>query len=118
MIMLGKYENGFTMIKQSLKFQNTISACAKLGFTLYYYKNKNYQQSIKWLNLLPPFEIPFSNLLKIAIEGKLNGKVVSMDCKTVNGHEKNIVDRIVLDPRLRNQITDGWKLAGLLPVAS
>jgi TolB-like protein len=118
MIMLGEYENGYSMLKQALRFQQNPMACAKLGFTLYYYYNKNYSESKKWLTLLPPFEIPFSGLMNIALKGNLNGKVVTPDdtVARIHGHENDILSRIVLDPKLQDGIMEGWKLAGFSPV--
>ena len=116
LIMIGEYESGYAMLKQSLKLQQNASACAKLGFSLYYYQNKNYDESSRWLKLLPPFEIPFSGLLNIALNGKLTGKVEQPDESVlkIKGHARDIVDRIVLDPKLRSGIFEGWKLAGLV----
>jgi TolB-like protein len=119
LIMLGEYENGYSMIRQSLKLKQNqnASACAKLGFSLYYFQNKNYDECSRWLKLLPPFDTPFANLLNIAVDGNLNGKtdqtVNSM--QDIKGHETNIVGRIVQDPKLRTNIMKGWKLAGYSP---
>ncbi|MFL5811685.1 MAG: tetratricopeptide repeat protein [Flavisolibacter sp.] len=116
LIMMGEYENGYTMLQQALKLQQHASACAKLGFSLYYYQTKNYNESSRWLKRLPPFDTPFSSLLSLALDGNLTGKVVQPDelVLQIKGHEKDIVDRIVLDPKLRGGIIDGWKLAGLV----
>ncbi len=116
LIMLGDYEKGCSMLHRSLKFQQTPSACAKLGFSLYYYQNKNYQESSKWLTLLSPFDVPFSRLLHIAVAGHLCGELETAESlvPTVKGFEIDIVDRIALTPALRTNIIDGWKLAGFM----
>ena len=117
LIMLGEYEKGYSMLTSSLRFSYNAPACTRLGFSLYYYHDKNYPESGRWLNLLPPFDIPFSGLLDMAVSGKINGKIIQPgdDVLNIKGHENNIVDRIVLDPKLKREIVDGWKLAGFLP---
>ena len=102
--------------KKSMKLYHSPYASAKLGFSLYYYQNENYQESSKWLHLLPPFDIPFSRLLKIAVNGNLNAKDVKADesVSEMKGQEKDIVDRIVQDPKLRTGIFHGWKRAGFV----
>ena len=72
--MMGEYENGYAMLMQSAGLGQNPAACAKLGFTLYYYQTKNYEESSKWLDRLAPFDIPFTNLLRLAIQGKMDGK--------------------------------------------
>ena len=65
---------------------------------------------------MPPFDVPFSRLLKIAVDGNLKGKAVdaSKSVSEIQGQEQDIVGRIVLDPKLRAEIFDGWKRAGFV----
>ena len=116
LIMMGDFEKGYAMLKRSIKLHHSPYACAKLGFSLYYYQNKNFIESSKWLDFLPPFDVPFSRLLKIAVDGNLKGKAVdaSKSVSEIQGQEQDIVDRIVLDPKLRTGIFDGWKRAGFV----
>jgi adenylate cyclase len=116
LIMMGEFEKGYTMLTRSLKLHQNPYACTKLGFSLYYYQNKNYTESSKWLQLLPPFDIPFCRLLNIAVDGNLKGKAVQVHdvVSEMRGCEKDIVDRIVLDPKLRTGIVDGWQWAGFM----
>jgi TolB-like protein len=116
LIMMGDFEKGHTMLKRSVKLHHNPYTCAKLGFSLYYYQNKNFTESSRWLNLLPPFDVPFSRLLKIAVDGNLKGKAVdaSKSVSEIQGQEQDIVGRIVLDPKLRAEIFDGWKRAGFV----
>jgi len=116
LIMLGQSENGYSMLKRSLRLHQNSSACAKLGFSLYYYHNKDYHKCSQWLSVLSPFDIPFSSLLGVAVNGKLKGKIVRMDESVlrVKGHEKDIVSRIAINPILRSEIKDGWKQAGFV----
>jgi TolB-like protein len=119
LIMMGEYENGYAMLMQSTGLGQTPAACAKLGFTLYYYQNKNYEESFKWLERLPPFDIPFTSLFRVALQGKLQVTPENSDqaLSGLNGHEQNIIGRIVLDPKLRKEIVKGWELAGLKSTA-
>ena len=116
LIMMGDLEKGYAMLKRVVKLNHSPYACAKLGFSLYHYQNKNYKESSKWLELLPPFDVPFSRLLKIALDGNLMGKTVqaAKPVAEMRGQEKDIVERIVLDPKLRTGIFDGWKRAGFV----
>jgi tetratricopeptide (TPR) repeat protein len=116
LIMMSEYERGYELLKRSLKLQQNPAACAKLGLSLYHYHKKNYKESSKWLDLLPPFDIPFCRLLNIALDGHLNGKTVHTDASfpEIIGQEIDIVGRIVHDPKLRTGIVDGWKRAGFV----
>ena len=115
LIMMGEYENGYAMLTQSAGLGQNPAACAKLGFALYYYQTKNYEESGKWVERLAPFDIPFTNLLRLSIQGKMDGKTDHTDqtLSSLKGREQNIVERIVLDPKLRMEIVKGWELAGL-----
>lgn len=120
LVMLGEYENGYAMLTQAVQLNQNPSACAKLGFALYFFQSKNYQESSRWLERLPPFDIPLSGLLRLALYGNINGKLAQPDETAVNlkGHEQNIIERIVLDPKLRKEIINGWKMAGFKPTLS
>jgi TolB-like protein len=114
LIMMGEYENGYAMLMQSTGLTQNPAACAKLGFALYYYQNRNYEESNRWLERLSPFDIPFTSLMRLALYGKLNGKATQEEMPgNLKGGEQDIISRIVLDPKLRNEIVEGWELAGL-----
>ena len=114
LVMQGEYKNGFLMLTQALHLTQNPSACVKLGLALYYYEEKNYEESKRWHDRLPPFEFPFSTIFGIAIKGRINGKYLQMGefTKGWNGHEKDILERIVFDQELRNEIIAGWEEAG------
>ena len=115
LMMMGEYENGYAMLVQSAGLAQNPAACAKLGFAIYFYQNKNYEESSKWLERLPPFDIPFTSLFRLSLQGKLNSKVTEVDetLDSLKGREQDIIERIVLDPKLRKEIVKGWELAGL-----
>jgi len=115
LIMMGEYEDGYTMLMQAVSLTQNPAACAKLGFTLYYYQNKNYEESYKWLEQLPPFDIPFTSLLRLALEGKINAMPVRKDeiPATLRAHELNIIERIVQDPKFRIEIMKSLDLTGV-----
>ncbi|MGZ3845031.1 MAG: tetratricopeptide repeat protein, partial [Flavisolibacter sp.] len=73
LIMQGEYESGFLMLTQALQFTQDPSTCVKLGLALFYYHAGSYEESKKWLDRLPPFELPFTTLLGIAIQGNITG---------------------------------------------
>jgi TolB-like protein len=115
LIMRGEYKNGYSMLLQALKFQHNVSACAKLGFCLYYYHEKNFSECKKWVSVLSPFDIPFSRLLDIALEGNVKeGSILRNDVlPNIKENRQDIIQRIVHDPKLRDEIAEGWQLAGL-----
>jgi TolB-like protein len=118
LIMQGEYANGFSMLTQALHLTQNPSACVKLGLAIYYYQSKKYEESKKWLDRLSPFEFPFASLLNVAIEGNLNAKVVSQPQQSMsklNPQEKDILERIVLDPLLRADIAEALNHVGLPP---
>ena len=115
LIMMGEYENGYAMLMQSVRFTENPATCAKLGYCLYYFHNKNYEESSKWLERLPPFDIPLMSLLRLALRGKSNEKPLQTNetLTHLKGHEQNIIERIVLDAKLRKEIVKGLELAGV-----
>jgi hypothetical protein len=115
--MTGEYERGYAMLMDSLRLNENPYACAKLGFSLYYYQNKNYQESSRWLQLLPPFDLPFASILAEALKGNMIGEVmVNYQSHTdLKGHEFDIVNRIVQDHKLRNDIISRLQLSGFGP---
>jgi hypothetical protein len=115
LIMRGEYKNGYSMLLQALKFQHNVSACAKLGLSLYYYHEKNFSECKKWVNVLSPFDVPFSRLLATALEGNMKEESIQKNevLSSIKEHRQDILERIVRDPKLRDEIEAGWKLAGL-----
>jgi TolB-like protein len=115
LIMRGQYKNGYSMLLQALKFQQNVSACAKLGFSLYYYHERNFSECKKWVSVLAPFDVPFSRLLATALDGNLNEGSIQKNEVTpsIKENSQDILERIVQDPKLRDEIAEGWKLAGL-----
>ena len=103
------------MLLQALKFQQNVSACAKLGFSLYYYHERNFSECKKWVSVLAPFDVPFSRLLATALDGNLKEGSIQKNAVTpsIKENSQDILERIVQDPKLRDEIAEGWKLAGL-----
>ena len=62
-------------------------------------------------------ELPFGTLLGIALWGKLTGKFFreGESVLSLNGHETEIIERIILDKELRDEITASWERAGYTP---
>ncbi|HEY6954709.1 MAG TPA: hypothetical protein VI385_05660, partial [Flavisolibacter sp.] len=119
LVMLGEYENGFSLLTQALHLTQDPSACMKLGFALYYYQVKDYEESKRWLERLSPSEFPFVNVLGTAIQGKMHGRYLPKAefATSLNEHQKNIIERIVFDPELRSEIAAGFYRAVFTPGA-
>ncbi|MGZ3882541.1 MAG: tetratricopeptide repeat protein, partial [Flavisolibacter sp.] len=117
LIMQGEYESGFLMLTKAIQLTQDPSACVKLGLALLYYHAGNYEESKKWLDRLPPFELPFATLLSIAIQGRITGKSIGTGelASNLNGQEKDIIERMVLSNELRSDIATGLERAGYTP---
>jgi TolB-like protein len=114
MILLGDYETGFSMLKRCLAFHQLPPVYAKFGLALYHYQANNFEESSRWLARMIPFDVPFSRLLKLAIDGYRNFPVSPGEQLPGNLKEEalSIVHRIIFDPQLVNKIVNGWKMAG------
>jgi hypothetical protein len=117
LILLGDYETGHSMLTRCLLLVQRPPVYAKFGFALYHYQNNNFEESNRWLERMTPFDIPFSKLLKLAINGSLNNQIPSEEelADDLKQEALNIVHRIIFDPELVNKIVDGWKVAGFEP---
>ena len=117
MILLGDYETGYSMLTSCLQLHQRPPVYAKFGFALYHYQNNNFEESGRWLERMTPFDIPFSKLLKLAINGNLNSQVSPQEEWPENLKEEalSIVHRIIFDPELVKKIINGWSMAGFEP---
>jgi hypothetical protein len=89
----------------------------KLGFALFYYQVKNYEESKRWLERLSPFEFPFATVLATAIQGKMNGRDLPQGepATSLNEEQKDIIERLVFNPELRSEIAAGFYQAVYTP---
>jgi tetratricopeptide (TPR) repeat protein len=114
MILLGYYETGYSMLTRSQAMHQRPSVYAKFGLALYHYHDNNFEESRKWLARMTPFDIPFSCLLKLSINGYLNCPFDG-DEQVAGGLTEEALSticRIIFDPQFVNKIQNGCKLAG------
>jgi TolB-like protein len=115
-ICIGEYEKGFNCLNQSLQLNNNAPTTSKLGFALYYFHQRNYSESLKWLERAALIEFPFISLLNLAIIGKINKDKNSEMRKNVLSFKENamsLVSRFIFDIKLKTEIFHGMKLAGV-----
>lgn len=117
MMLLGDYEEGHSMLTRCLLLHQRPPVYAKFGFALYHYQNNNFEESGRWLRKMMPFDIPFSKLLKLAINGNMQSPVLQQEELPENLKEEalSIVHRIIFDQELVKKIVNGWKMAGFEP---
>ena len=117
MILLGDYDKGYSMLTRSLLFNQRPPVKAKFGFAIYHYQKNNFEESSRWLGRMMPFDIPFSQLLKLAIDGNLGSKVSPREVLPASSIDAalSIVDRIIFDQELAEKIVNGWKMVGFEP---
>jgi TolB-like protein len=115
MILLGDYEAGYSMISRCQTLHERPPVYAKFGLALYHYQNNDFEESIKWLARMNPFNCPFSCLLKLSIDGYMNCPLAADERLPGNLPEEALgtIRRIVFDPQLVNKIVNGCKMAGL-----
>ena len=113
---LGEYEKGFNCLNQSAHLNSNTSINLKLGYALYYFHQKNYNESLKWLERTGLTEYPFISLLHLAILGKINkGEDIEIR-KNVLAFKENalsLVSRFIFDSNLQTEIFHGMQLAGV-----
>jgi adenylate cyclase len=115
MILLGDYEQGYSMLTRSLSLHQLPPVYTKFGLALYYYHENDFEESSRWLARMIPFDNPFSRLLKLSINGYMNWPVAADERLPGNLNEEasSIVRRIIFDPQLVNKIENGWKMAAV-----
>jgi len=115
-ICLGCYAKGLSCLLDATHLNPTVPVFCKVGYALYYFHHKNFEDSLKWLQRLHPLEYPFFRLLRQAIYGKMhNGKNKKVDEDVLNlkDHALNMISRLVCDLKLRTEIGQGLQLSGL-----
>jgi TolB-like protein/Tfp pilus assembly protein PilF len=115
MILLGDYQTGYSMLRRSQALHQRPSVYAKFGLALYHYQDNNFEESSKWLARMIPFDIPFSCLLKLSINGYMNYPFAADEQLPGNLTEEALstIGRIIFDRQLVNKIVNGCKMAGL-----
>jgi len=115
-ICQGDYDRGFKWLLESINLNPITPPSSKFCFTIFYYHNRNYTESVKWLERISPLETPFVKLLHLALHGKINKKKrkdIDKNIFALKDHANNIIDRMVFDRSLKTEIVDGLELAGL-----
>jgi TolB-like protein len=115
LICLGELNRGFNLLTRSSQLQSTLTLISKLGFTLYYYHQKKYDDSLIWATRLGGEEMPIIALLNKAILGKMYGSKnhdFKVDPKVVK-YANPLISRLILDNDMKNELIDGLRLSGL-----
>jgi adenylate cyclase len=114
-ISLGEYALGFKWLLQTVVLNPVPHASAKFAFCLYYFHTGDYEESLKWIEKINAIETPLFRLIRISLQGKLSKKKPeTIHISTDHPDDAvNIINRMIMDPSLRSDIVDGWRLAGL-----
>ena len=115
-ICQGDYIRGFKWLLESMHLNPTPPGNAKFSFGLFYYHNKEYNESVKWIERMSHLDTPFLKLMHLSLYGKMNNtkkKDIDKSVLSLKGKALNIIDRIVFDDELKMEIVDGLQVAGL-----
>ena len=115
-ICQGDYIRGFKWLLESIHLNPVPPASTKICFTLFYYHNKEYLESLRWLERMTPLETPFLKLLVLSLYGQIYKKKndgIDATLLTLKDNARNIIDRLVFDENLKKEIITGLQLAGL-----
>jgi len=111
----GEYTQAFKWLLETIHLSPIVPGSAKLSFAIYYFYTEDYSESLKWLERLAPLETPFITLFRLSLFGKMNGlknSSISKEILELKPKAVNIIDRFIMDQQLKDEIIDGWKLAG------
>ena len=115
LVCAGEYSKGFSYLNKAKQLNPSIHYTCKLGLALFYFYSNKLVKSLRWLMQMQPLELPFFKLLHIAIQGKINRKVANLDESILKFKDNvhNIISRLLMDNKLKKEITRGLNLAGL-----
>jgi TolB-like protein/Tfp pilus assembly protein PilF len=116
-ICQGDYIRGFKWLLETIHLNPAIVPSAKLCYSLFYYHNKDYVESLRWLErmMIPP-DVPFLNLLLLSLWGKIHNKTkdaIDTNILALKENAHHIIGRMIFDEELKYDIIDGLQLAGL-----
>jgi TolB-like protein len=116
-ICQGEYTEGYKWLLETTHLTPVMHAGAKFGYCLYYFHMGDYEESLRWLDRLSHVQTPLFLLIHVALEGKIYKKRVLLDANQIdytdNDNITSLVNRMIFDPALRREITDGLQLGGL-----
>src|SRR5688572_28158455 len=107
-ICLGEYETGFKYLNQGIQLNSNIPITSKLGFSLYFFHQKKYDESLRWLQRTGLIEYPFVSLLNLAILAKINkdedGAQIRINVLSFKENALSLVSRFIFDSNLKSEI--------------
>jgi TolB-like protein len=114
MILLGYYETGYSMLTRCQAMHQRPSIYSKFGLALYHFQDNNFEESSKWLARMIPFDVQFSSLLKLSINGYLNCPFAADEqvAGELTEEALSTIRRIIFDQQLVDKIVNGCKMAG------
>jgi TolB-like protein len=114
LVCAGEYAKGLKYLLKAKQLNPSIHHTCKLGLALFYYYSNKLTESLHWLMQMQPLEFPFIKLLHTAIHGKINGKVANLDQSILKLKDNvhNIISRLLMDNKIKKEITRGLNLAG------
>jgi len=114
-VCLGEYIKGFKWLLESNHLNPVTPPSAKFGYSLLYFHNKDYAESLRFVEQLA-LELPFPNLLSLSLWGKIHKKkkdAINDTILALGENARNIIGRVVFDEKLSAEIIDGLQVAGL-----
>jgi TolB-like protein len=115
LVCCGEYTQGYNYLVKAKELNPNIYHTCKLGLSIFYFYEDKHTESLHWLMQMQPLELPFFKLLHTAIIGKMNGKLANLDesILTLKDNSDNIISRLLMDNKIKKEISHGLRLAGL-----
>ena len=122
LICAGKYNSGFSLLKQSTNLNPYFPWWYQIGFFCVYYKNGDYEKALsctKKMNasedvvLLPLLKLAAMGPLEMFLEAKPEIDILNTKFKLIVSHLKDHLESFLLDTNLVDAIISGAIKAGL-----
>jgi TolB-like protein/Tfp pilus assembly protein PilF len=121
MVCIGKYTQGFHLLLKAMSLNSIFPWYCNLGMALYYYYAAKYEDAFEWAQKAQPSNMPFVQLVNSIITEKVrklqmdrkNGKPHQVPSQ-IRNHASSILSLFIHDIKLRKQMTDELKSAGVI----
>jgi len=115
LICLGKYQQGFRLLLRSMHLSLVAAWYVGAGLALYYYRNHDYTESLKWIERVPISGFSLKSVIGIAASNKIKREskdeilVVSTNNDEISLPENDtgILHQYIYDNALRQSLAEG-----------
>lgn len=115
MICVGKYARGLQLLLKAFHQNSVLPWYCNLGFALYYYHDKKFDQALGWIYRAVNLEIPLVFIVRLALLAEISNyrEIKELEASTpeVLDNSDSFLKQFILDEELRKQLLHSLKLA-------